>query len=61
MAKFGWFSGSSDVPTQEFEGDSLVLNPQGQSVAVMVPDGAGGAKALAVIRLAEDECVKVIK
>ena len=63
MAKFGLFIGDRDQPEQEFDGEFLQCNPQGACVAVNVMRSGdqGLVHIFAVIRLAENSCVKEIK
>jgi hypothetical protein len=61
MAKFGLYDPGSSKPLQEYEGDSLQLNANGESVSVVVSTGGGGTKTVAVIRLAERQSVKQVK
>jgi hypothetical protein len=57
MAKFGLYDPGSSKPLQEYEGDFLVLNPQGETVAVVEQNNN---HTVAVIRLAERQSVKKV-
>jgi len=60
MAKFELYSAGGTKPLLEYEGDYLEVH--GDSVSVMlVNDGTGHSRAIAVIRLAEGQSVKKAK
>jgi hypothetical protein len=62
MAKFGLYDAGSKEPLQEYDGDSLQLSANGESVSIVVSAGIGAdPRTVAVIRLAERQSVKQVK
>ena len=66
MAKFGLFGGNVEKPMQQFEGERMVYYGSGANVIPAVDiqtkdQSSGTYRTVAVVRLAEGQCVKEIK
>lgn len=65
MPKYGLFGGNVEKPMQQFEGEKMVYYGSGANVTpaveIQTQSQSSGTRTVAIIRLAEGQCVKEIR